>query len=95
MVKEHRSWLKIMDRHESCVESFSGPDYSTRRQSSLFDQDTSGRLSTVLSKVNASDFPRLDFESEQSRAGTAESWMQMMGLKMSAVSPASPLSVTS
>ena len=36
--------------------------------------------------MNASDFPKLDFESEQSRAGAAESWMQLMGLKMSAVS---------
>ena len=31
-------------------------------------------------------FPKLDFESEQSRAGAAESWMQLMGVKMSAVS---------
>ena len=36
--------------------------------------------------MNASDFPKLDFESEQSRAGAAENWMQLMGLKMSAVS---------
>ena len=45
-----------------------------------------GHLADVLSKVSVSDFPRLDFESEQSKAGTAESWMKQMGLKMSAVS---------
>ena len=66
--------------------SFSGPEFSTGRQTSSFDQDTSGHLAAVLSKVNASDFPKLDFESEQSRAGAAESWMQLMGLEMSAVS---------
>ena len=66
--------------------SFSGPEISTGRQTSSFDQDTSGHLAAVLSSVNASDFPKLDFESEQSRAGAAESWMQLMGLKMSAVS---------
>ena len=43
-------------------------------------------LAAVLSKVNGSDFPRLDIGSEQSKAGAAESWMQLMGLKMSAVS---------
>ena len=58
--------------------SFSGPEFSTGRQTSSFDQDTSGHLAEVLSKVNASDFPKLDFESEQSRAGAAESWMQLM-----------------
>ena len=36
--------------------------------------------------MNASDFPKLDVESEQSRAGAAESAIQLMGLKMSAVS---------
>ena len=66
--------------------SFSGPEFSTGRKASSFDRDTSGHLAAVLSKVNASDFPKLDFESEQSRAGAAESWMQLMGLKMSAVS---------
>ena len=45
------------------------------------------RLARVLSRVNASDFPKLDFDSEQSSAGASESWMQLMGLKMSAVSP--------
>ena len=29
-------------------------------------------LAAVLSKVNGSDFPRLDFGSEQSKAGAAE-----------------------
>ena len=66
--------------------SFSGRESSTRRQSSLFEQDTSGHLATVLSQVRAA-FPKLDFESEQSTAGAAESWKQLMGLKMSAVSP--------
>ena len=65
--------------------SFSGRESSTRRQSSLFEQDTSGHLATVLSQVRAA-FPKLDFESEQSTAGAAESWMQLMGLMMSAVS---------
>ena len=45
-----------------------------------------GHLADVLSKVSASDFPRLETESEQSKAGAAESWMKLMGLKMSAVS---------
>ena len=67
--------------------SFSGPESSTRRQTSCLHQDTSVHLAAVLSKVNASDFPKLDFESEQCRTGAAESWMQLMGLKMSAVSP--------
>ena len=67
--------------------SFSGPEFSTGRQTSSVDHDTSGHLAAVLSKVNASDFPKLDCEKEQSRAGAAESWMQLMGLKMSAVSP--------
>ena len=43
-----------------------------------------GHLADVLSKVSASDFPRLDFD--QSKAGRALSWMKLMGLKMSAVS---------
>ena len=56
------------------------------RQSSSFDQDTrsqdtSGYLATVLSRVRASDFPKLDFENEQFRAGAAESWLQLVGLK--------------
>ena len=42
----------------------------------------SGYLSA---RVRASDFPKLDFESEQFRAGAAESWMQLMGPKLSAV----------
>ena len=60
--------------------SSSGLNSSTRRQS------MGGHLADVLSKVSASDFPRLDFESDQSNAGAAESWMKLMGLKMSAVS---------
>ena len=60
--------------------SSSGLNSSTRRQSMV------GHLADVLSKVNASDFPRLDFESEQSKDGAAESWIKLMGLKMSAVS---------
>ena len=66
--------------------SFSGPESSTRRQTSFLCQDMSVHLAAVLSEVNASDFPRLDFGSEQSEAGAAESWMQLMGLKMSASS---------
>ena len=59
--------MQDQDRHELCVEnSFSGPESSTRRQSSSFDLDTSGYLAKVLSRVRASDFPKLDFESEQS-----------------------------
>ena len=46
--------------------SFSGPEFSRKRQSSLFEQDTSGHLATVPSQVRASDFPKLDFDSKQS-----------------------------
>ena len=42
----------------------------------------SGYLSA---RVRASDFPKLEFESEQFRAGAAESWMQLVGPKLSAV----------
>ena len=80
--------------------SFSGPEFSGSyqydrdqnfwkgdwRQSSSFDH-TSGHLAAVLSEVRASDFPKLDIATEQSRAGAAASWMQLMGFKMSAVSP--------
>ena len=58
--------------------SSSGLNSSTRKMG--------GHLADVLSKVSASDFPRLDFASEQSKAGAAESWMKLMGLKMSTVS---------
>ena len=37
----------------------------------------------MLSRVRASDFPKLDFESERA----AENWMQLIGLKMSAGCP--------
>ena len=55
--------------------SSSGLNSSTRRKS------MGGHLADVLSKVSVSDF-----QSEQSKAGTAESWMKLTGLKMSAVS---------
>ena len=56
--------------------SFSELEPSTRRYIPFLDQDMSVNLAAVLSKVNASDFPRLDFESEHSKAGAAESWLQ-------------------
>ena len=83
---------KVMSSNGSCCvcdqgcgsfmyrSSSSGLNSSTRRQS------MGGHLADVLSKVNASAFPRFDFESEQSKAGAAESWMKLTGLKMSAVS---------
>ena len=67
------------DRDQSCGKGGWG------EQSSSFDQDVSGYLSAVLSRVKASDFPKLDFESEQYWEGAAESWMQLMGPKLSAV----------
>ena len=88
MVREVRSLHKIKHRDESCVETDSQDrNSSTRKQSSLFDQDTSGHKATVLSNMNASDFPKSDFESEQSRAGAVESRMHASGRQMSAESP--------
>ena len=45
------------------------------RQSTSLDQGTSGYLAAVLSRVRASEFPKLDIASEQSRAGAVASWM--------------------
>ena len=59
MIKEHPSLQK--DQGVGRVvrrNSFSGPEFSTRRQTSSFDQDTSGHPAAVLSKVNASDLSR-------------------------------------
>ena len=57
MVKEHPSLQKTKEWDELCVETVSlDTEFSTGRQTSSFDQDTSGHLAAVLSKVNASDF---------------------------------------
>ena len=80
--------------------SFSGPEFSGSnqydrdqscgrggwRQSSSFDH-TSGHLAAVLSRVRASDFPKLHIATEHPRAGATASWMQLTDFKVGAVSP--------
>ena len=78
-------WLGLL-----CARSRIGTSHASKQflWTGIFhDQDTSGYLATVLARVRALDFPKLDLESEQVRAGAVESWMQLTGLKMSAVSP--------
>ena len=90
-VKEHQSLCKLLDQHESSVETVSLDQnflevISTTEIRGVEKADGEQNLSLV-SRVRASDFPKLDIESEQSWEGAAESWMQLMGPKLSAVCP--------
>ena len=79
-------WSNPCDVPRVAYDEEADGDIRTLGTGALIGYGVGGHLADVLSKVSASDFPRLDFASEQSKAGAAESWMKLMGLKMSTAS---------